>query len=70
MSVGAMTECMNDPLWCSLVVEVNHLLSNSRVFEKIVAAGASTKGVGGVGEHTTIGSLELSIGVDSRSLKL
>ena len=65
-----MTECVNNPFWCSLTIEVENVLANTRILEEVVAARAGTQRVSGICKDPIVGSFKLTISIDGCGLEL
>lgn len=65
-----MIERMYDRLGRPLVVEVDHLLANSGVLQKIVATRSGMERIGGIRLNTITSSFDLVVGISTGSLEL
>ena len=65
-----MAESMNDSLRGTFMVEVQYLLSHSRILQEIVSARSSAERVGDIGFHSIVSRVDLAIGVSHGSVEL
>jgi len=65
-----MAKSMYNTFGCAFVIEVDHLLSNSGVFQEIIPTWASSKRIGRIILDSGIRCLDLSIGIYHHCLQL